>query len=60
MKNNKDSEALMKIQATFSLKYGETLSLADSEGNILESVFVPDLDEGRVYVRGENGRFSVK
>lgn len=60
MKNNKNSDSLMKIQATFSLKHGETLYLTDSEGNILEAVVVPEIGEGRVYVRGENGKFSVK
>ena len=60
MKNNKQSDALMKIQATFSLKHGETLYLTDFDGNVIESVEIPVIEEGRVYVRGENGRFSVK
>ena len=47
--NNKTQEALRQVQASFSLKKGETLILSDGEGNIIASVEVPDIPDGKVY-----------
>ncbi len=60
MKANKTSDALMKYQTNFNLKQRETLILADADANILQSIEIPYMDEGRTYVLGANGRFSVK
>lgn len=60
MKNNKSQEALMQIQANFSLKSRETVVLADSDGNIIDSVTVPQLEEGDVYTLQNSGRYVIK
>lgn len=60
MKNNKSQDALMKLQANFSLKARETLVLADADGNIIDSVYVPSLEEGKTYVLQTDGKYKVK
>ena len=60
MKNNKSSDSLMQVQASFSLKEGETLILSDGDGNILRSVEIPEIVEGGVYTLRENGKYYVK
>ncbi len=60
MKNNKSKDALMKLQANFSLKRGETLVLARPDGSIIDSVIVPPLSEGQTYVLRTNGRYKIK
>lgn len=60
MKNNKSKDALMQLQANFSLKTRETLTLSDKDGNILQTVVVPSLDEGQTYVLQENGKYKIK
>lgn len=60
MKNNKTTDALMKHQATFSLKEGETLILSDTEGNIIRSVLIPEIAEGGIYTLRENGKYLVR
>lgn len=60
MKNNKSKESLKKLQANFSLKPRETLTLADKDGNIISAVEVPWLEEGERYVLGSDGRYKIK
>ena len=60
MKNNKTTDALLQIQANFSLKEGETLTLSDSDGNILRSVEIPDIPEGGVYMLRADGKYYIK
>ncbi len=60
MKNNKSQDALMQLQANFSLKSRETLVLADKDGNIIQSVVVPYLDEGKIYKLQNNGKFKIQ
>ncbi len=60
MKNNKSKDALMKLQASFSLKEGETLTLCDIDGNIVDSVYVPYIGEGKTYVLQTDGKYKVK
>ncbi|MBE6888930.1 MAG: spore coat protein CotH [Ruminococcaceae bacterium] len=60
MKNNKTQEALMQLQATFSLKKRETLILSDKDGNIISAVAIPTLEEGERYVLQADGTFKVK
>ncbi len=59
MKNNKTNDALMQIQATFSLKKGETLILSDKNGVALRSVEIPDIPEGKKYVLQYNGSYLL-
>ncbi len=59
MKNNKTQEALMQIQANFSLKNRETLCLADKDGNIISEVYIPALEQGERYVLKEDGGYRV-
>lgn len=60
MKNNKTTDALMQIQANFSLKKGETLILSDKDGKILRSVDIPEIPEGSVYTLRESGSYYIK
>lgn len=60
MKNNKTEEALMQIQATFSLKAGETLILSDKDGNILQSVPIPEIPEGKTYTLLDSGSYTIR
>ena len=60
MKNNKTADALMKIQADFSLKEGETLVLADRDGNIISSVYIPWITEGKTYKLQPDGKYVVR
>ena len=60
MKANKTQDALMKHQTNFNLKARETLILADADGNVLQSVDIPFMEEGRRFVMGSNGKFSIK
>ena len=57
--NNKTQEALRQLQASFSLKKGETLILSDGEGNIIDSVEVPDIPEGSVYKLQSYGGYGL-
>ncbi len=58
MKNNKTTDALMQLQANFSLKRRETLCLWDADGNLLSSVYIPSLSEGERYVLQPNGTYK--
>lgn len=60
MKNNKTENALMQVQATFSLKAGETLILSDKDGQVLQSVPIPEIPAGRTYVRLDSGKYTVR
>lgn len=60
MKNNKTTEALMQVQAGFSLKAGETLILSDESGAILAEIEVPKLEDGDIYALGDNGDYAVR
>ena len=60
MKNNKTEDALMQVQATFSLKAGETLILSDKDGQVLQSVPIPEIPAGRTYVRLDSGKYTVR
>lgn len=57
--NNKTQQALHQLQASFSLKAGETLILSDSGGNILGSVEVPEIGDGFVYSLQDYGEYRV-
>ncbi len=58
MKNNKDYDSLLKLQANFSLKRGETLVLSDGE-KVLRSVFIPLIPEGKIYCRTLSSNYKV-
>ncbi len=60
MNNNKTENALMQIQASFSLKKGETLILSDAEENEAAKVDIPLIPEGHVYTQHDSGRYYVK
>ncbi len=60
MKNNKTTDALLQIQANFSLKKGETLILSDKDGNILRSIEIPNIPEGSVYMLRSDGKYYIK
>ncbi len=60
MKNNKSKDALMQLQASFSLKFREELTLADKDRNIISSVTIPQLEEGDVYTLQNNGKYVIK
>ncbi len=57
--NNKTQQALYRLQASFSLKKGETLILSDDSGNILGSVAVPEIASGYVYSLQDYGEYRV-
>lgn len=57
--NNKTEQALHQLQANFSLKKGETLTLSDAGGNILGSVPVPEISTGFVYSLQDYGEYRV-
>lgn len=57
--NNKTQEALHKLQANFSLKKDETLILSDRDGNILRSVYIPEISAGHVYRLQNHGEYRV-
>ena len=59
-KNNKDSSSLLKIQANFNLKAGETLILSDEDGKIIEKLVIPDLEKDQSYKRQSDGSFLEK
>lgn len=58
MKNNKTTDALMQLQANFSLKRRETLCLWNADGNLLSSVYIPSLAEGERYVLQPDGTYK--
>ena len=60
MKNNKTEDALMQVQASFSLKAGETLILSGKDGRILQSVPIPDIPSGRTYILLDSGKYTVR
>lgn len=60
MKDNKSKDSLMKLQASFSLKARETLVLADSEGNVMQAIDIPFLEEGQRYVLQTDGKYKIK
>lgn len=60
MKNNKTKEALMQIQANFSLKDREVLCLWSAQGELISSVYIPVLDEGERYVLQNDGTYKRK
>ncbi|MGN1339369.1 MAG: CotH kinase family protein [Oscillospiraceae bacterium] len=57
--NNKTQDALRQLQAGFSLKKGETLMISDSSGNIIASVDVPDIPEGKVFSLQTYGEYRL-
>ena len=58
-KNNSEKSALKKYQTNFSLKTGETLYFSDSDGNIVSSVAVVDMEETESLSRGLDGLYSI-
>lgn len=57
--NNTTQQALHQLQASFSLKKGETLILSDDSGNILRSAEVPEIKSGCVYELQDYGEYKV-
>ena len=58
-KDNKDTSALMKHQANFSLKIGETLYFSDPDMNTVSVVPVLELDEGKMLSLGKDGKYHI-
>lgn len=58
--NNKTADALRRLQASFSLKKGETLILSDSDSNIITQVYIPSIPSGSVYALTDYGGYRVK
>lgn len=58
-KNNNETTALMRYQTNFSLKTGETLYFSDELQNIISSVPVLELDEGRSLRYGADGKYHI-
>lgn len=58
-KNNSEKSALKKYQTNFSLKTGETLYFSDSNGNIISSVSVVDMDNNQSLSRGLDGLYKI-
>lgn len=58
-KNNSEKSALKKYQTDFSLKTGETLYLSDSDGTIISSVAVVDMEENESLTRGLDGLYRI-
>lgn len=58
-KNNKDSSSLLKLQANFSLKAGETLCLSDSTGKILGKVVIIDCSKDESQIRKPDGSYKT-
>lgn len=58
-KNNSEKSALKKYQTDFSLKTGETLYFSDSDGNIISSVVVVDMEESQSLSRGLDGLYKI-
>ncbi len=58
-KNNSEKSALKKYQTNFSLKTGETLYFSDSEGNILSSVAVVDMEKNQSLSRCLDGLYRI-
>lgn len=58
-KNNSEKSALKKYQTNFSLKTGETLYFSDSDGHILSSVAVVDMEENQSLSRGSDGLYKI-
>lgn len=58
-KNNKDSSTLLKLQANFSLKSGETLILSDTTGNIIGKMVVADCEENEIQRRQTDGTYKI-
>lgn len=58
-KNNSEKSALKKYQTNFSLKTGETLYFSDSDGNVVSSVAVVDMEETESLSRGLDGLYSI-
>ena len=58
-KNNSEKSALKKYQTNFSLKTGETLYFSDSNGNIISSVSVVDMDDDQSLSRGLDGLYKI-
>jgi len=56
-KNNSETSALMKHQANFNLKTGETLYFTDPEMNIISQIPVLELDEGISLAIGIDGLY---
>ena len=58
-KNNSEKSALKKYQTNFSLKTGETLYFSDSEGKIISSVAVVDMDDDQSLSRSLDGLYKI-
>lgn len=58
-KNNNERSALKKYQTNFSLKTGEKLYFSDSDGHILSSVSVVDMEENQSLSRGTDGLYKI-
>ena len=58
-KNNSEKSALKKYQTNFSLKTGENLYFSDSNGNIISSVSVVDMDDDQSLSRGLDGLYKI-
>jgi len=57
--NNSEKSALKKYQTNFSLKTGETLYFSDTDGNIISSVAVVDMEENQSLSRGIDGLYKI-
>lgn len=58
-KNNKDSSTLLKLQANFSLKTGETLILSDKSGKIIAKATIADCKDDEKQVRQPDGSYKT-
>ena len=58
-KNNSEKSALKNYQKNFSLKTGETLYFSDSEGKIISSVAVVDMDNDQSLSRSLDGLYKI-
>ena len=58
-KNNNQESALKRQQTNFSLKTGETLSLSDTDGNVISSVNVIEMEESESVSLGIDGKYRI-
>ena len=59
-KSNKSIDSLFKPQMDFKLKKGETLFLSNINGEIICAVDIPNLKDGSVLIRRQNGTYSTR
>ncbi len=56
-KNNKDESSLLKLQANFSLKTGETLILSDENSNIIAKAAIIECNKDESLIRQSDGSY---